>query len=347
MKLRSLVPFSFLVALLVGLAAAARPAPVAAQGAVANGILFYSSASPHCHIVMNVGLPPLQDQYQDRLYIKNIDVTQAERQGLYQAAVSRFKITSERLGVPTLILGSAVLVSSAEIPALIEQGLAAGGVAWPEFDGLKEVLGIIDPQAGGPSPFDMVARDPVANTIAIVVLIGMIVSLIAVGYQYLQDPVDLKDRWPSWVLPALCIIGLGVASYLTYVEVTKTEAFCGPIGNCNAVQSSPYSRIFGILPVGIFGAIGYLAILAAWLVQRYGPQNLRRLAVLSLWGFTIFGVLFSAYLTFLEPFVIGATCAWCITNAIIITILMWVATPAARLAMADQEDELLAEEEAV
>ena len=38
------------------------------------------------------------------------------------------------------------------------------------------------------------------------------------------------------------------------------------------------------------------------------------------------GVLFSIYLTFLEPFVIGATCAWCITSAIIMTLIFLAST---------------------
>ena len=33
------------------------------------------------------------------------------------------------------------------------------------------------------------------------------------------------------------------------------------------------------------------------------------------------GVLFSIYLTFLEPFVIGATCLWCLSSATIMTLL--------------------------
>ena len=40
--------------------------------------------------------------------------------------------------------------------------------------------------------------------------------------------------------------------------------------------------------------------------------------------FALFGVLFSIYLTFLEPFVIGATCAWCITSAIIMALILWM-----------------------
>ena len=39
-----------------------------------------------------------------------------------------------------------------------------------------------------------------------------------------------------------------------------------------------------------------------------------------------FGVLFSIYLTFLEPFVIGASCAWCLSSAIVMTLILWAST---------------------
>ena len=44
----------------------------------------------------------------------------------------------------------------------------------------------------------------------------------------------------------------------------------------------------------------------------------------------MFGTLFSIYLTFLEPFVIGASCAWCLASAVLMTaILVMSAKPAA------------------
>ncbi|HUM72419.1 MAG TPA: vitamin K epoxide reductase family protein, partial [Chloroflexota bacterium] len=45
-------------------------------------------------------------------------------------------------------------------------------------------------------------------------------------------------------------------------------------------------------------------------------------AILALVGMTAFGVLFSIYLTYLEPFVIGAVCAWCLTSAVVMTLLL-------------------------
>jgi uncharacterized membrane protein len=163
--------------------------------------------------------------------------------------------------------------------------------------------------------------DPTANTVAVIVLLGMVASIIAAAMYYIQG--SAPRRWPSWIIPLLAIIGLGIAIYLTYVETTKDVAFCGPIGNCNSVQQSPYATLFGFLPVGLLGGLGYLAILVLWLVRRFGPQSANKLLTLSIWGLTTFGVLFSIYLTFLEPFVIGATCIWCISSAITITLLFW------------------------
>jgi uncharacterized membrane protein len=124
----------------------------------------------------------------------------------------------------------------------------------------------------------------------------------------------------------LSVLGIGVAAYLTYVEISHSNAICGPIGNCNSVQTSPYARLFGVLPVGIFGMLGYLAIGFTWLMKRYGNPQYQRTLTTLMWGLALFGVLFMVYLTFLEPFVIGATCAWCLSSAAIITTLLWATT---------------------
>jgi uncharacterized membrane protein len=129
------------------------------------------------------------------------------------------------------------------------------------------------------------------------------------------------------------LIGCGVAAYMAYVETTQVSAVCGPVGDCNTVQQSAYARLFGVLPIGVLGVLGYIAILVAWLVRRFGRGCPADLAALALLGMTAFGTLFSIYLTFLEPFVIGATCAWCLSSAIIMTLLLWLALPSGRQAI--------------
>ncbi len=63
-------------------------------------------------------------------------------------------------------------------------------------------------------------------------------------------------------------------------------------------------------------------------MQQFDPQAFKRVSALSIWGMGIFGVLFSAYLTYLEAFVIGATCMWCITSAVLMILILWASTPA-------------------
>ena len=119
----------------------------------------------------------------------------------------------------------------------------------------------------------------------------------------------------DWAVPLLSLIGLGVAGYMAYVETQQVQAVCGPVGDCNSVQQSEYARLFGLIPIGVVGVLGYLAILAAWAIYRLSPGRIAQWAGLTLWLMTAGGVLFSIYLTFLEPFVIGATCAWCLSSA--------------------------------
>jgi uncharacterized membrane protein len=129
-------------------------------------------------------------------------------------------------------------------------------------------------------------------------------------------------------VPLAALAGLLVAVYMTYVEVGQLEAVCGVVGDCNAVQQSQYAVLFGLLPIGVLGLIGYLAMLFAWVLTWSTSPTIGSAARVALFGMAWFGVLFSIYLTFLEPFVIGATCAWCLTSALVMMLLFWLVAPA-------------------
>jgi len=295
-------------------------------------------------------LPPIVEQYSGKLDIVGVDVSQPVGLSLFEAAIDTYKIPDNRLGTPTLVIGSEVLVGVDEIeiflPKIIEASLAADGLDWPQIPGLDQVLAAqgdsstqITTTQEAPAPQGISSfiqkfnQDPLANSIAVVVLIGMLASCAVVLRSYLMGPDHPFIRFPDWILPALAIIGLGVAAYLSYVEVTRATAICGPVGNCNSVQESIYARLFGVIPIGLMGIAGYIAILAAWLLRIYGPGKYRDLLTIAIWGMAWFGVLFSIYLTFLEPFVIGATCAWCVTSAIIMTLILLISTASAKEAL--------------
>lgn len=317
--------------------------PAQAQSAVVNAVLFYSPTCPHCEKVIQEDLPPLRQQFGDQLNILQINVGDKAGQTLFRAAVEQYNIPEERRGVPCLIVGENVLVGSREIPnnfpGIIETGINAGGIPWPEIPGLSDMLPTQaaqapeTPETGSPSPgTGLIAkfnRDPIGNSLAAIVLIGLIASAIISSVIVIRLPESEQRLWPEWVPPTLIVIGLGIAVYLSYIEVTHTQAVCGPVGDCNTVQQSPYARLFGVIPVGLLGVTGYLLIAFSWFAQKYGSGQWKYYGPLASWAFTLFGVLFFIYLTFLEPFVIGATCAWCLSSAVVMILLLWALTPTA------------------
>jgi uncharacterized membrane protein len=140
------------------------------------------------------------------------------------------------------------------------------------------------------------------------------------------------------LIPILSVLGLGVALYLTFIETTNTAAVCGPVGDCNAVQASPFAMLFGFLPVGLLGAVGYIGILAGWFIGRRSDSALGRLAPLLVFGMALFGVLFTIYLTYLELFVIKAVCIWCLTSAVIMAFVLALSVAPALEALRTEDD---------
>jgi len=119
-------------------------------------------------------------------------------------------------------------------------------------------------------------------------------------------------------LIVLTLLGLVVASYVTYVHYAGIKPACTAGESCTKVQTSVYSELAGI-PVALIGLLGYIAIVGSLLV----PQNENtRLATMS---FTVVGFGFSAYLTYRELFSIHAVCEWCASSAGIMTVLMGLA----------------------
>jgi uncharacterized membrane protein/thiol-disulfide isomerase/thioredoxin len=330
---------------------------------VVRAVYFYRSACTHCQKLTEEVIPPLVEKYGAQLEIFGVDVSSQEGDAIYNAAIERFTI--ERFGVPTVVLGDQVLVGGTEIEekfaGIIEGYFAQGGMDWPDIPGLQDVIantseaeataalvsGSDSPSAASPDegPGSLVthsesstwlerfAQDPAGNTLSVIVLSGMIGSVVwAVTLFRKSNRVARQGNW-GWTVPVLCLVGFGVAGYLAYVETAQVDAVCGPVGDCNTVQQSEYARLFGILPIGVLGLLGYVAIFTAWLMVRYAREQLASPAVISLFVMTALGTLFSIYLTFLEPFVIGATCIWCLTSAVLMTALMLLSVTPAKAAM--------------
>jgi uncharacterized membrane protein len=118
------------------------------------------------------------------------------------------------------------------------------------------------------------------------------------------------------VLIVLTLLGLALTSYLTYVHYAGIKVACVQGHNeCEAVQTSVYSHVAGV-PVATLGLIGYFLILVSLVVPQ---SETTRLATLAL---TVGGFGFSCYLTYREVFSLEKICEWCVSSAILMTILM-------------------------
>jgi uncharacterized membrane protein len=129
----------------------------------------------------------------------------------------------------------------------------------------------------------------------------------------------MSPRTLRITLIVLATIGLGWATYLTYVHYSGAAPVCSLKGDpCAAVQKSRYSELAGV-PVALIGAIGYLLILGSLLISE-GERARFATTALTLGGFG-----FSAYLTYREVFTLHKICEDCVASAVIMTILMCLA----------------------
>ena len=127
----------------------------------------------------------------------------------------------------------------------------------------------------------------------------------------------------------LSLMGLLISLYLLAHSLGLTgPVMCG-IGDCEAVQASPYSYI-GPIPISGIGTVGYLLLLVLAFLGLQPRFTRSKVVSLLLLGGSLLGVAFSVYLTYLEAFVIHAWCQWCVGSAVIITVIFILLLPEIR-----------------
>ncbi|MBN2084982.1 MAG: vitamin K epoxide reductase family protein [Anaerolineales bacterium] len=304
--------------------------PVRAQTAAVRALLFYNPGFGDCKILINETLPPLLLQHDSNLLILTVDVTIPEGGALYESALEALAIPADQRGVPLLVVENIYLSGLASIkaqfPGMIDRNLSEGGTDWPAVPGLEDAL----QKAGFSRPpsniWENLLADKFGNTLAVLVLAFLFFSLASSILITFRSAPSFLDSLPAWVFPGLLVIGLAVASYLTYTELTDSDVICGGISRCQEVHDSQYSRILGLITVGEFGIIGYCLLAATLFVHRIARGDIQKVAAIAMFGFAVFGVSFSIYLTFLEPFVIGATCLWCLASAVVMGLILPLTT---------------------
>ncbi|HEX6042652.1 vitamin K epoxide reductase family protein [Longimicrobium sp.] len=152
-----------------------------------------------------------------------------------------------------------------------------------------------------------------------------------------MDAVDaeeyLEERPPvtRMAIAVLALIGLMLSTYLSMYKLGYLGEIQCTLGGCEKVQNSSYSYFLG-QPVAVWGLGAYIALLALAVAGIQPRLAGSRWVALGLFGVAAVGVLFSAYLTYLEAFVIHAWCQWCVISAILVTLIFLLSIPGLRQA---------------
>lgn len=123
------------------------PLGMSQDSPVARLIIFHSPTCPHCRLVLEEDLPPLQEKYGAQLEVRLYNLQEEDGYASFQALLQHFPDLPT--GIPQAYIGEYVLVGSVEIPqglpVIIEECLANGGCDWPfEFGPAAEPTAVVD-----------------------------------------------------------------------------------------------------------------------------------------------------------------------------------------------------------
>ena len=121
------------------------------------------------------------------------------------------------------------------------------------------------------------------------------------------------------------LLGLADAIYLTVQHLTGETVRCTIVSGCSEVLSSQYAVVAGV-PLALVGAAAYFSVFSLATLAAFGY----RIAGMLLTPLVLLMFLFSLWLIYLQGFVIGAWCQFCLLSAAVTTTLMIIALLARR-----------------
>lgn len=121
---------------------------------------------------------------------------------------------------------------------------------------------------------------------------------------------------PNWPLLALALMGMALAGYLT-VTYWRGQALAGcPTGSgCDIVLNSRWAKLFGV-PTSLWGFLAYSTLAGVSWIKDPGPHWK------ASWVVSLFGVLYSAYLTSISVIELGAACPYCLASAALFAVIL-------------------------
>jgi cytochrome c biogenesis protein CcdA len=117
-----------------------------------HGLYFYSVNCPHCFLILNDLLLPMENELGTKLHIRLIEIDYAENYELLIRAEDHFSIKPEERAIPTLIIDGQVLIGEDAIQnnlrGIVEQGILSGGIPWPDIPDFDPAAIISEENAG-------------------------------------------------------------------------------------------------------------------------------------------------------------------------------------------------------
>jgi len=118
----------------------------------------------------------------------------------------------------------------------------------------------------------------------------------------------------------IALIGLADSIYLTIKHYTGEAVPCSVVEGCEQVLTSSYAEVAGF-PLAAFGAIAYFIAFALAILAAFGNRLMWRLFGIQV----VFMIVFTIWLFYLQAFVIGAFCQFCLLSAATTLVLFLIA----------------------
>ena len=127
------------------------------------------------------------------------------------------------------------------------------------------------------------------------------------------------------IIACVALVGLADAIYLTVQHVTGQSVRCTIVSGCSEVLSSSYASFNGV-PLALIGAVAYFTVFSLAILAAFGYPFVRRLLAVTV------GLMFltTLWLLYLQAFVIGHFCQFCLLSAVVTTVLTGLVMMACR-----------------
>jgi uncharacterized membrane protein len=127
----------------------------------------------------------------------------------------------------------------------------------------------------------------------------------------LEDLEPTRGRWIPFAAAFVALLGLLDAGYLTIQHYTEAPVPCSIVAGCETVLTSAYAQFYGI-PTAAYGAFAYFVAFAFAILAAYGNRLMWKLFGVQV----VIMALVTCWLIYLQAFVIGAFCQFCLLSAL-------------------------------